>query len=76
MRSRTPSAPAWATLARWETFPSMGVGSSLKSPVWTMVPMGVRITTPELSGMEWVIRDSIQGEVAAHLDAVVGGDAP
>jgi hypothetical protein len=56
MRSKTPSAPAWATLARWETLPSMGVASSLKSPVWTMVPMGVRITSPELSGMEWVMR--------------------
>ena len=31
----------------------MGVWSSLKSPVWTILQAGVRMNTPTASGMEW-----------------------
>ena len=32
----------------------MGVWSSLKSPVWTMVPTGVWMPSPTPSGMLWL----------------------
>ena len=34
--------------------PSTGVGSNLKSPVWKIVPAGVRMTSPTASGMLWL----------------------
>ena len=32
----------------------MGVWSSLKSPVCTMLPIGVRMNMPTASGIEWL----------------------
>ena len=39
--------------------PSTGVWSNLKSPVWTMLPTGVRRWMPMASGMEWPIRNAV-----------------
>ena len=41
--------------ARSGSRPSSGVWSSLKSPVWTTVPTGVRMASPTESGIECVI---------------------
>ena len=35
----------------------MGVWSNLKSPVWTIVPSGVRSAMPMASGIEWPMRN-------------------
>jgi hypothetical protein len=52
----TPSAPSFASVAKSDGFPSTGVWSNLKSPVWTTAPTGVRIPSPMASGIEWPIR--------------------
>ena len=53
-RSSTPLLPSSAkrcmAVGRW----SMGVWSSLKSPVWTTVPTGVWMPRPTPSGMLWL----------------------
>ena len=54
-RSATPSAPSSASRPMSGSRPSSGVWSSLKSPVWTTVPIGVRIASPTESGIECVI---------------------
>jgi hypothetical protein len=40
-----------------ESLPSTGVWSNLKSPVWTIVPTGVRSAIPIASGIECPIRN-------------------
>ena len=52
----TPSAPSLARIAKSDSFPSTGVWSNLKSPVWTTTPTGVRRAIPIASGIEWPIR--------------------
>ena len=39
-------------MAKSDSLPSTGVWSNLKSPVWTIVPTGVRNAMPMASGME------------------------
>ena len=46
-------------IAKSDSLPSTGVWSNLKSPVWTMVPTGVRRAMPIASGMEWPTRNGI-----------------
>ena len=43
-------------MAKSDSLPSTGVWSNLKSPVWTIVPTGVRRAMPIASGIEWPIR--------------------
>ncbi|MEO8120793.1 MAG: response regulator, partial [Rhodoferax sp.] len=49
--SRQPSAPTWANRMRSVCWSITGVWSSLKSPVWTTGPSGVRMMSPQASGM-------------------------
>ena len=55
----TPSSPSLARIAKSDSLPSTGVWSNLKSPVWTMVPTGVRRAMPIASGIEWPIRNGM-----------------
>ena len=55
----TPSAPSLAMIAKSDSLPSTGVWSNLKSPVWTIVPTGVRRAMPIASGIEWPTRNGI-----------------
>ena len=53
-RQQTPSSPSSGEAREVRRAgPSTGVWSSLKSPVWTTVPTGVRIAMPIASGMLW-----------------------
>jgi hypothetical protein len=50
----TPPSPRRASAARSVGRPSIGVWSSLKSPVWTIVPTGEWRATATHPGIEWV----------------------
>ena len=51
----TPSSPILAIL--WiSAIGPIGVMSNLKSPVVTIVPLGVLIAIPCASGIEWVVK--------------------
>ena len=50
----TPSSPSARKLSSSVGGPTIGAGSSLKSPVWRMIPYGVRIASACDSGTEWV----------------------
>ena len=52
----TPSRPSAASRSTSAALPSIGVMSSLKSPVWMIVPWSVRSTTATASGIECVSR--------------------
>ncbi len=52
----TPCSPSSAKRRVSAGSPSSGLGSSLKSPVWTMVPTGVVIARPMPSAIECVTR--------------------
>ena len=52
--SRTPRAPNSAKADRSVGMPSIGVGSSLKSPECTTSPSGVSKATAAASGTEWL----------------------
>ncbi len=52
----TPSEPSVAKRCRSTCWPSSGVWSTLKSPVWTSVPAGVCSASPTQSGMLCVTR--------------------
>ena len=52
----TPWLPSSPKRPRSMTPPSMGVKSTLKSPVWTMTPAGVWMASAQASGMEWLTR--------------------
>ncbi len=49
-----PSSPSFWMASLSVTAPSNGSGSIFQSPVWRMVPSGVRIARPFGSGIEWV----------------------
>ena len=55
----TPSSPSLARIAKSDSLPSTGVWSNLKSPVWTMVPTGVRSAIPIASGIECPTRNGM-----------------
>ena len=55
MSSATPSLPSRRRRSRSVVRPSIGVASSLKSPVWTIAPCSVCRTTATASGTECVI---------------------
>ena len=59
---RRPPAPSLARIAKSDSLPSTGVWSNLKSPVWTIVPTGVRRAMPIASGIEWPTRNGIDVE--------------
>ena len=46
-------------MAKSDSLPSTGVWSNLKSPVWTIVPIGVRRAIPIASGIEWPTRNGM-----------------
>ena len=52
--ARTPSSPSARNASSSVGGPTMGFASSLKSPVCSTVPYGVRIATACASGTEWV----------------------
>ena len=54
INSLTPSSPILAIFPRLAIGP-IGVKSNLKSPVVTILPLGVSILIPKLSGIEWVV---------------------
>ena len=56
---RRPPAPSRARIAKSDSLPSTGVWSNLKSPVWTIVPTGVRRAMPIASGIEWPTRNGM-----------------
>jgi hypothetical protein len=56
MRSATPASPSSRRRSRSVVRPSIGVSSSLKSPVWTIAPWSVCRTTATASGTECVTR--------------------
>ena len=51
----TPSAPSARSAASSVASPMSGSGSIFQSPVWTMVPRGVRMAMALGSGIEWVM---------------------
>ena len=51
--ARTPCLPSSPKRPRSMILPSMGVESILKSPVWTIVPILVRMAKAAESAMEW-----------------------
>ena len=53
IRASTPLLPSSPKRARSMISPSMGVKSTLKSPVCTRTPAGVCMASPTESGMEW-----------------------
>ena len=54
-RHKTPFSPYSANLFKSVTYPSIGVWSILKSPVWMIVPASVVIAKDEASMIEWVM---------------------
>ena len=71
----TPSAPYRASVWKSEGFPSTGVWSNLKSPVWMTVPTGVRIARPIASGIEWPIRNASTENAPTWTDSPPGSRA-
>ena len=57
-RRSTPRLPISASLPTSVFRPSTGVWSSFQSPVWTIRPAAVSITTATESGIEWATRTS------------------
>ncbi|SPU22213.1 Uncharacterised protein [Niallia circulans] len=61
MRQSTPFWPIAAIFPISACFPSTGVWSNLKSPVWTIAPWAVSTQTPTQSGMLWLTRKKDTG---------------
>ena len=53
MSKSTPASPNRASAPKSVCTPSMGVWSSLKSPVCSTLPAGLWKNTPTAPGMEW-----------------------
>ncbi len=51
----TPSSPIRASRAKSAGLPSIGVWSNLKSPVWKIVPTGVRTAIEHAPETEWLM---------------------
>ena len=68
-RSRIPLRPIDARAGRSVGRPSMGVGSSLKSPEWITIPSGVSKAIADASGTEWLtgIIMNLKGPCSIHF---------